>query len=149
MADERRIRVERGTTDDGAGAAHTGQTQVRVQGEGVHVRDHEIPDVGIAEAHRAFGGIDLPATLVGMLTALALAALLDVDMPIAQEVHNALFEGKSVQRCLLDLLSREQKDELADYDAWLNVLADRARPPVAANGGLTPVASVEADAPVG
>ena len=34
-------------------------------------------------------------------------------MPIAQEVHNALFEGKSVQRCLIDLLSREQKDELA------------------------------------
>jgi glycerol-3-phosphate dehydrogenase len=36
----------------------------------------------------------------------------DVEMPIAQEVHNALFEGKSVQRCLIDLLSRESKDEL-------------------------------------
>ena len=36
-------------------------------------------------------------------------------MPIAREVHNALFEGKSVQRCLIDLLSRESKDELADY----------------------------------
>ena len=38
-------------------------------------------------------------------------------MPIAQEVHNALFEGKSVQRCLIDLLSRESKDELADFSA--------------------------------
>ena len=35
-------------------------------------------------------------------------------MPIAQEVHDALFEGKSVQRCLIDLLSRESKDELRD-----------------------------------
>ncbi len=33
-------------------------------------------------------------------------------MPIAQEVHAALFEGKSVQRCLIDLLARESKDEL-------------------------------------
>ena len=39
-------------------------------------------------------------------------------MPIAQEVHNALFEGKSVQRCLIDLLARESKDELADFPAW-------------------------------
>ena len=30
------------------------------------------------------------------------------------EVHRALFEGKSVQRCLIDLLARESKDELAD-----------------------------------
>ncbi len=29
----------------------------------------------------------------------ALAARQGVEMPIAQEVHNALFEGKSVQRC--------------------------------------------------
>ncbi len=43
---------------------------------------------------------------------------LGVEMPIAQEVHNALFEGKSVQRCLIDLLARESKDELADYDRW-------------------------------
>jgi hypothetical protein len=41
-----------------------------------------------------------------------------VEMPIAQEVHNALFEGKSVQRCLIDLLSREQKDELAGLEEW-------------------------------
>ena len=39
-------------------------------------------------------------------------------MPIAQEVYNALFEGKSVQRCLIDLLSREQKDELAGFGEW-------------------------------
>jgi hypothetical protein len=47
-------------------------------------------------------------------------------MPIAQEVHNALFEGKSVQRCLIDLLSRESKDELADYGRWVEQLERRA-----------------------
>jgi glycerol-3-phosphate dehydrogenase (NAD(P)+) len=50
--------------------------------------------------------------------ALALARRFNVEMPIAQEVHNALFEGKSVQRCLIDLLNRESKDELADFRVW-------------------------------
>lgn len=64
----------------------------------------------------------LPGTAEGAYTvdaALALARLVGVEMPIAQEVHNALFEGKSVQRCLVDLLARESKDELADYGRWL------------------------------
>ena len=59
----------------------------------------------------------LPGTAEGAYTvdaALALAERYDVEMPIAREVHNALFEGKSVQRCLIDLLSRESKDELED-----------------------------------
>jgi glycerol-3-phosphate dehydrogenase (NAD(P)+) len=43
-----------------------------------------------------------------------LAEEYDVEMPIAREVYRALFEGKSVQRCLIDLLSRESKDELQD-----------------------------------
>jgi glycerol-3-phosphate dehydrogenase (NAD(P)+) len=63
----------------------------------------------------------LPGVAEGAYTvdaALALAARHAVEMPIAQEVHNALFEGKSVQRCLIDLLSRESKDELADASAW-------------------------------
>ena len=47
---------------------------------------------------------------------------LGVEMPIAREVHNALFEGKSVQRCLIDLLARESKDELADYERWVERL---------------------------
>jgi len=46
--------------------------------------------------------------------AMALAARHGVEMPIAQEVHRALFEGKSVQRCLIDLLARESKDELGE-----------------------------------
>jgi glycerol-3-phosphate dehydrogenase (NAD(P)+) len=50
--------------------------------------------------------------------ALEMAANLGVEMPIAQEVHNAIYEGKSVQRCLIDLLSREQKDELAGVEDW-------------------------------
>lgn len=54
--------------------------------------------------------------------ALALARRLDVEMPIAQEVYNALFEDKSVQRCLVDLLARETKDELADFRAWADRL---------------------------
>jgi glycerol-3-phosphate dehydrogenase (NAD(P)+) len=57
----------------------------------------------------------LPGTAEGAYTveaALALADKLGVEMPIAREVQQALFEGKSVQRCLIDLLSRESKDEL-------------------------------------
>jgi glycerol-3-phosphate dehydrogenase (NAD(P)+) len=67
----------------------------------------------------------LPGVAEGAYTvdaALALAARHGVEMPIAQEVHNALFEGKSVQRCLIDLLSRESKDELADAGAWVERL---------------------------
>lgn len=42
-----------------------------------HVRvDSVLPDVGVREARRRFGGLDIPASLVGMLTALALTALL-------------------------------------------------------------------------
>ena len=67
----------------------------------------------------------LPGVAEGAYTvnaALALAKRHGVEMPIAQEVHNALFEGKSVQRCLIDLLARESKDELADYGRWLDQL---------------------------
>ena len=56
----------------------------------------------------------LPGTAEGAYTVEAALALADrhgVEMPIAREVHRALFEGKSVQRCLIDLLSRESKDE--------------------------------------
>jgi len=63
----------------------------------------------------------LPGTAEGAYTvdaALALADGLGVEMPIAREVHRALFEGKSARRCLIDLLARESKDELADYDRW-------------------------------
>lgn len=59
----------------------------------------------------------LPGTAEGAYTvraALQLAARHSVELPIAQEVARALFEGKSVQRCLIDLLARESKDELAD-----------------------------------
>lgn len=63
----------------------------------------------------------LPGVAEGAYTvtsALELARRVGVEMPIAQEVYNALFEGKSVQRCLIDLLSREQKDELAGFAEW-------------------------------
>jgi glycerol-3-phosphate dehydrogenase (NAD(P)+) len=63
----------------------------------------------------------LPGVAEGAYTvtaALQMAERLGVEMPIAQEVHAAIFEGKSVQRCLVDLLSREQKDELAGLEEW-------------------------------
>ena len=78
---------------------------------------------------------DLPGTAEGAYTvqaALALADRLGVEMPIAREVERALFEGKSVQRCLVDLLARESKDELADASAWL---AASAGPRVGGVGG--------------
>jgi glycerol-3-phosphate dehydrogenase (NAD(P)+) len=69
---------------------------------------------------------EIEATLPGVaegaytvVAALELARRHGVDMPIAREVHAALFEGKSVMRCLIDLVSREQKDELADFRRWL------------------------------
>ena len=64
----------------------------------------------------------LPGTAEGAYTvkaALALAERYGVELPIARQVELALFEGKSVQRCLVDLLARESKDELADASAWL------------------------------
>jgi glycerol-3-phosphate dehydrogenase (NAD(P)+) len=70
----------------------------------------------------------LPGTAEGAYTvqaALALAERLGVEMPIAREVQRALFEGKSVQRCLVDLLARESKDELADYGRWMARLGER------------------------
>ncbi|MEO5940584.1 MAG: NAD(P)H-dependent glycerol-3-phosphate dehydrogenase [Candidatus Limnocylindrales bacterium] len=69
----------------------------------------------------------LPGVAEGAYTvdaAIALARRHGVEMPIAQEVHNALFEGKSVQRCLIDLLARESKDELADFPAWAERIRD-------------------------
>jgi glycerol-3-phosphate dehydrogenase (NAD(P)+) len=73
----------------------------------------------------------LPGVAEGAYTvdaALGLARRFDVELPIAQEVHNALFEGKSVQRCLIDLLSRESKDELADFPAWAERIRDGREP---------------------
>ena len=58
----------------------------------------------------------LPGIAEGAYTveaALALAERLGVELPIALEVHAALYAGKPVQASLRDLLSRGQKDELA------------------------------------
>ena len=84
---------------------------------------------------RAWADIEdsLPGVAEGAYTvdaAIALASMLGVEMPIAREVHNALFEGKSVRRCLVDLLARESKDELADFRAWADrvALPDGGRP---------------------
>jgi glycerol-3-phosphate dehydrogenase (NAD(P)+) len=63
----------------------------------------------------------LPGVAEGAYTvtaALQMADRLNVEMPIAREVHAGIFEGKSVRRCLIDLLNREQKDELAGLEEW-------------------------------
>jgi glycerol-3-phosphate dehydrogenase (NAD(P)+) len=70
-----------------------------------------------AEIEATLGGTAEGAYTVQ--AALALAERYGVEMPIAREVSRALFEGKSVQRCLVDLLARESKDELADYARWM------------------------------
>jgi hypothetical protein len=48
---------------------------VDVREEGVHSR-RVVSDVGLREARDRFGGLDIPGTLAGMLTALALLVLL-------------------------------------------------------------------------
>ena len=62
----------------------------------------------------------LPGVAEGAYTveaALGLAERLGVDLPIAREVHAALYAGKPVQDSLQDLLSRDQTDELAGLSA--------------------------------
>ncbi len=74
----------------------------------------------------------LPGVAEGAYTveaAIGLADRLNVEMPIAREVHRALFEGKDVRRCLVDLLARESTDELADTRAWAT---SREAPPAQA-----------------
>jgi glycerol-3-phosphate dehydrogenase (NAD(P)+) len=74
----------------------------------------------------------LPGVAEGAYTvdaALALADRLGVELPIAREVHRALYEGKSAMRCLVDLLGREQKDELADFRAWIGSVGVREPSP--------------------
>jgi glycerol-3-phosphate dehydrogenase (NAD(P)+) len=89
------------------------------------------------ELARGRSWADIEATLPGVAegaytvqAALALADELGVEMPIAREVHRALFEGKSAKRCLIDLLARESKDELADYDRWAAGLRSAPAPPI-------------------
>ncbi len=65
--------------------------------------------------------VSLPGVAEGAYAvdaALELARRHGVEMPIAQEVHLALYEGKSAQKCLYDLLAREQRDELAGFPGW-------------------------------
>ncbi len=58
----------------------------------------------------------LPGVAEGAYTvraALALAERHGVELPIAQEVHAVLYEGKDVRSSVADLLARESKDELS------------------------------------
>ena len=59
-------------TRDAGGDADV--SRVSVESTGIHTR-HALDDSGVDAAHERFGGIDVPATLVGMLTALAFLVL--------------------------------------------------------------------------
>ncbi|HYM83379.1 MAG TPA: NAD(P)H-dependent glycerol-3-phosphate dehydrogenase [Candidatus Dormibacteraeota bacterium] len=77
----------------------------------------------------------LPGVAEGAYTvdaAIGLARRHGVEMPIAEEVHAALFEGKSARRCLVDLLARERRDELPDLGPWLERLSAAGPSPVPA-----------------
>lgn len=79
-------------------------------------RNHQLGE-GLA-AGRTWAELErtLPGTAEGAYTvkaALALAARHGVEMPIARQVELALFEGKSVRRCLVDLLARESTVEVS------------------------------------
>ena len=63
-------------TGSQATEAHRRRREPDASGLTDAVSTPERGDVGVRVAHDRFGGIDIPATLVGMLTALALTALL-------------------------------------------------------------------------
>jgi glycerol-3-phosphate dehydrogenase (NAD(P)+) len=57
----------------------------------------------------------LPGVAEGAYTvvaALGLAARLGVELPIARQVHAAIYEGKPVAACIAELMGRSSKDEL-------------------------------------
>jgi glycerol-3-phosphate dehydrogenase (NAD(P)+) len=67
------------------------------------------------EVEASLGGVAEGAHTV--TAALGLAGRLEVDLPIAREVHAVLFEGKPVADSMRDLLARGPKDELAGLGA--------------------------------
>jgi glycerol-3-phosphate dehydrogenase (NAD(P)+) len=59
---------------------------------------------------------DIAGVPEGVLTCKAVVELAgehDVEMPISREVHAVLFEGKDPRRAVVDLMTRQQKDEIA------------------------------------
>ncbi len=59
---------------------------------------------------------DIPGVPEGVLTSkavLQLAAERGVEMPICSEIHAVLFRGKPPMQAVADLMSRQQKDEIA------------------------------------
>jgi glycerol-3-phosphate dehydrogenase (NAD(P)+) len=59
---------------------------------------------------------DIAGVPEGVLTCRAVVALAEehgVEMPISREVHAVLFEGKDPRRAVVDLMTRQQKDEIS------------------------------------
>jgi glycerol-3-phosphate dehydrogenase (NAD(P)+) len=54
-----------------------------------------------------------------VVVARKLAQKLKVDMPITEQVHAVLYEGISVIQAMRNLMQRELKHELRDYDTYV------------------------------
>ena len=76
VGDERREDVRDERYEDVRDERVAGSTARPVHAGEREVRVRETADVGIRDVRDRFGGVDLPATFVGMLTALALVVLL-------------------------------------------------------------------------
>lgn len=82
----------------------------RNRGLGEEIGRGTPPQQAIAASQMVVEGVN--ATRAALL----LAGRLDVEMPIAQEVHSILFAGKSVASALSDLMTRGAGDEFRGFD---------------------------------
>ena len=57
-------------------------------------------------------GVLFPKSVDDLQAAVELAARHGIEMPIAEQVHAVLYEGKDVRASVVDLLARSSKDEL-------------------------------------
>jgi hypothetical protein len=126
--------VERRTHNHSGGRERNGRA-VDVRGDKIRVSDAR-SDVGLAEARRRFGGIDVAASLVGMLTALAFLVLFGGLVGAAvgavayqtglsgreEELSLASLVGGVVALFLGYLLGGWTAGRIARYDGGLNGL---------------------------
>jgi hypothetical protein len=126
--------VER-RTHNHTGARERNGRAVDVRGDGIRVGEAR-SDVGLAEARRRFGGIDVAASLVGMLTALAFLVLFGGLVGAAvgavgyqtglsgreEELSLASLVGGLVALFLAYLLGGWTAGRIARYDGALNGL---------------------------
>ena len=122
-------------SEDAPTGADRATDAVDVRTDGVRVRE-TVRDVGVREARSRFGGLDIPASLVGMLTALALVVLLAGLIGAAlgaigyqtglkenaQEITAAGLAGGIVTLFIAFLVGGWAAGRIARYDGALNGL---------------------------